>query len=107
MTTEDRILGLLRSALTDPGRVRGWYGKVEGDLRPTGEFRLTVDGSGWDGTGRVDACEPPHRLLVTTRESDESWKQGQGGEPFGVADPRRAPRRISGRARAHRRQDPV
>src|SRR5262245_34505539 len=48
----------LWSALTDPRRVARWYGQVEGDLRLGGEFRLLVHGSGWDGTGRVDACEP-------------------------------------------------
>src|SRR5579864_5373626 len=63
----------LWSALTDPARLARWYGQVEGDLRPGGEFRLYLEADGWDGTGRVEACEPPGRLLVTTRESDESW----------------------------------
>jgi uncharacterized protein YndB with AHSA1/START domain len=27
-------------------------------------------------------CEPPQRLLVTTRETDESWQRGQGPAPF-------------------------
>jgi len=44
----------LWSALTDPGRLAGWYGKVEGDLRPGGEFRLYLEADGWDGTGRVE-----------------------------------------------------
>jgi uncharacterized protein YndB with AHSA1/START domain len=30
----------LWSALTAPRRLARWYGKVEGDLRPGGEFRL-------------------------------------------------------------------
>ena len=55
---------------------------MEGDLRPGGAFRLSVDASGWDGTGRVEACEPPRRLVVMTRESDESWQKGQGAKPF-------------------------
>ena len=62
----------LWSALTDPGRLARWYGQVEGDLRPGGEFRLYVESADLDGTGRVEACEPPRRLLVTTRETDES-----------------------------------
>src|SRR5215471_8640291 len=37
----------LWSALTDPGRLARWFGQVEGDLRPGGEFRLSVDSSGW------------------------------------------------------------
>jgi uncharacterized protein YndB with AHSA1/START domain len=72
----------LWSALTDPARLARWYGQVEGDLRPGGEFRLHVDSAGMDCTGRVEACEPPRRLLVTTRETDESYVSGQGVPPF-------------------------
>jgi uncharacterized protein YndB with AHSA1/START domain len=72
----------LWSALTDPGRLARWYGQVEGDLRPGGEFHLHIESAGWDGTGRVEACESPRRLLVMTRESDESWQSGQGAQPF-------------------------
>ncbi len=72
----------LWSALTDPGRLARWYGDVEGDLRPGGEFRLHIESDGWDGNGRVEACEPPRRLLVTTREAEESWRKGQGAPPF-------------------------
>src|SRR5271166_4304073 len=72
----------LWSALTDPRRLALWYGQVAGDLRPGGEFRLFVESDDWDGTGRVEACEPPRRLLVTTRETDESWRKGQGAPPF-------------------------
>jgi uncharacterized protein YndB with AHSA1/START domain len=83
----DRILGTLRSAdgkgivrmedrydtdiddlwsaLTDPSRLARWYGEVEGDLRLGGQFRARVFASESDGTGRVDVCEPPRRLLVT------------------------------------------
>jgi len=75
----------LWSALTDPGRLARWYGEVEGDLRPGGEFRLHLESVGWDGTGRVEACEPPRRLLVTTRETDESWRKGRGAQPFDAA----------------------
>jgi uncharacterized protein YndB with AHSA1/START domain len=65
----------LWSALTDPGRLARWYGRVEGDLRPGGQFRLHIESDGWDGTGRVDACEPPRRLLVTTRDADEPYDE--------------------------------
>ena len=65
----------LWSALTDPGRLARWYGDVEGDLRAGGEFRLHIESAGWDGTGRVEACEPPQRLLVTTRGVDESYEE--------------------------------
>jgi len=63
-------IGELWSALTDPGRLAGWYGQVEGDLRPGGVFHSHVWASGWDGTGRVDVCEPGQRLVVTSKEAD-------------------------------------
>ena len=65
----------LWSALTDPARLARWYGKVQGDLRPGGEFDVSVTNA-WDGTGRVDACEPPRHLLVTMRDGDP-----QPGQP--------------------------
>ena len=46
------------SALTDPSRLARWYGEVEGDLRLGGEYRALLFSSGWEGTGRVEACEP-------------------------------------------------
>jgi uncharacterized protein YndB with AHSA1/START domain len=55
----------LWSALTDPLRLARWIGEVEGDLRLGGEFRFRFFASGSEGTGRVDACEPPRRLLLT------------------------------------------
>ena len=75
----------LWSALTDPGRLARWYGQVEGDLRPGGEFRLYLEADDIESTGRVEACEPPRRLLVTTRETDESYRKGQGVPPFDEA----------------------
>ena len=78
----DADINALWSALTDPARVARWYGQVEGDLRPDGKFRLHVESAGWEGTGRVLGCDPPRRLLVTTREADESWQEGIGAEPF-------------------------
>jgi uncharacterized protein YndB with AHSA1/START domain len=74
---EDRFdtdLDDLWSALTDPGRLARWLGQVEGDLRLGGEFRAHFLASGWEGTGRVEACEPPRRLLVLTEQP------GQVGE---------------------------
>src|SRR6516164_11533865 len=65
---EDRVgtdTGDLWSALTDPRRLARWIGEVEGDLRLGGEFRFRFFASGSEGTGRVDACEPPRRLLLT------------------------------------------
>src|SRR6202451_3202222 len=58
----------LWSALTEPRRLARWIGDVEGDLRLGGEFRARFFASGWEGTGRVEACEPPRRLLVLTMQ---------------------------------------
>jgi uncharacterized protein YndB with AHSA1/START domain len=55
----------LWSALTDPRRLARWMGEVEGDLRLSGQFRFRFFASGSEGTGRVDACEPPRLLLLT------------------------------------------
>jgi uncharacterized protein YndB with AHSA1/START domain len=72
----------LWSALTDPSRIARWYGRVEGDLRPGGEFRLYVDDADSDHVGRVEECEPPRRLRLTTRETDESHQRGKGVPPY-------------------------
>jgi uncharacterized protein YndB with AHSA1/START domain len=72
----------LWSAITNPDRLASWYAKVEGDLRPGGKFRIFVESDDWQGTGRVEACEASRRLVVTTRESDESWGKGQGVPPY-------------------------
>jgi uncharacterized protein YndB with AHSA1/START domain len=66
----------LWSALTDPRRLARWLGEVEGDLRLGGEFRAHFLASGWEGTGLVEACEPPRRLLVRT------WQEGETHDHF-------------------------
>ncbi|MGA2530739.1 MAG: SRPBCC domain-containing protein [Acidimicrobiales bacterium] len=78
----DTEISELWSAITDPARLSGWYAKVEGDLRPGGQFLIFVESDDWQGTGRVEACEAPRRLVVTTRESDDSWQKGQGVPPY-------------------------
>jgi uncharacterized protein YndB with AHSA1/START domain len=74
---EDRIgtdIDDVWSALTDPARLARWYGEVEGDLRFGGEYRARVFASGWEGGGRVEACEPPRRLLLLSKETDDPWQ---------------------------------
>jgi uncharacterized protein YndB with AHSA1/START domain len=72
----------LWEALTDPERLRRWYGVVEGDLRPGGELRTYNPDADIESTGRVEACEPPRRLRYTSRETDESYRKGNGVPPF-------------------------
>ena len=61
----------LWSALTDPSRLVRWLGEVDGDLRQGGEFRAHYFASGWEGTCRVEVCEPPRRILMSTTSPDE------------------------------------
>ena len=68
---EDRLHAAIDevwSALTDPSRLAQWYGDVDGDLRAGGEFRAHVHASGWEGTGRITECEPPHRFATVSQE---------------------------------------
>jgi uncharacterized protein YndB with AHSA1/START domain len=74
----------LWSALTQPSRLARWFGQVEGDLRLGGQFHLDLGPDG-ERNGRVEACEPPKRLQVTMRESDESYRKGRGVPPFDAA----------------------
>src|ERR1700719_994026 len=53
----------LWAALTDPGRLARWFGQVEGDLRPGGEFRLYLESDDVEDTGRVEACQPSRVAL--------------------------------------------
>ena len=71
----------LWSAITDPDRLARWFGEVDGELSQRGAFRVHIADAG-DRTGQVEACEPPQRLVVTTRETDESYRRGQGVPPF-------------------------
>jgi uncharacterized protein YndB with AHSA1/START domain len=72
----------LWSAITEPARLARWYGEVTGDLRPGGAFRVYIAANDIESTGQVQACEPPHRLRVTTRETNDSYQKGQGVPPF-------------------------
>lgn len=85
-TMEERIVGTLRtvdgkgvvhvedvytteiddlwSAVTDPKRLARWLVEVEGELHLGGTFDAHFT-SGWEGSGRVEVCEPPYRLLLT------------------------------------------
>jgi uncharacterized protein YndB with AHSA1/START domain len=78
----DTAIDDLWSALTDPARLARWYGQVEGELRLGGEFRTYLKAGDIESTGRIETCEPPRRLRVTTRETDESYRKGQGALPF-------------------------
>ena len=54
----------LWSALTEAPRLARWIANIDGDLRVGGSFSASFT-SGWQGSGRVEFCEPPRRLVVT------------------------------------------
>ena len=54
----------LWAAITEPPRLSRWIAKVDGDLRLGGLFTASFT-SGWEGPGRVEVCDAPHRLLLT------------------------------------------
>lgn len=58
-------------ALTDPARLARWLGVVDGELRLGGVFRARHFASGWEGTCRVDVCDPGQRLLISTTSPGE------------------------------------
>jgi uncharacterized protein YndB with AHSA1/START domain len=54
----------LWAAVTEPQRLKRWLAEVSGDLRVGGTFAARFTSS-WEGPGRVDVCDRPHRLLLT------------------------------------------
>lgn len=55
----------LWSALTDRQRIAGWLGDITGDLRAGGTYRAELGKAVGTSTGRIIACEPERRLLVS------------------------------------------
>jgi uncharacterized protein YndB with AHSA1/START domain len=73
----------LWQACTTPERLSRWICQVTGDLR----VGATVDAvftSTWSGPVRVDSCDAPHHLLVTTQPGTdeegqiEAWLTEEG-----------------------------
>src|SRR4051812_38840050 len=87
----------LWSALTDPRRLGQWLGEVDGDLRQGGTFRARYFASGWEGSVRVAACEPPRRMQLLTTSPDEPngvievTLSGDGGPTLLVVEDRGLP----------------
>jgi uncharacterized protein YndB with AHSA1/START domain len=67
----DTTIEDLWSAVTDPARLARWLVAVDGDLRIGGEFSATFT-SGWEGFGRVDVCEAPRHIQVTTWSDEDA-----------------------------------
>lgn len=72
----------LWAAVTEPSRLARWIGSIEGEPVLGGHVQAHFT-STWEGTLRVDACEAPHHLLVT---SEPGTDDEQTIEAFLTAD---------------------
>ena len=81
--TPGEVVGEIFDMDLHPGAVSGEQVQGHAPLLPNhgglvgvgGEYRARLFSSGWEGTGRVEACEPPQRLLVRITDADESDEQ--------------------------------
>ena len=86
----------LWEACTNPERLARWIAKVSGDLRVGGSIHAVFT-STWTGPGRIDVCEKPHHLLVTTEpDTDdeaqiEAWLTEEGSRTRLVVEERGLP----------------
>jgi uncharacterized protein YndB with AHSA1/START domain len=59
------------TSITDPSSTARWFGRWEGSPGVGNEIRVQMgfeDGQPWL-TKRIDACEPPHRLVLSSVNS--------------------------------------
>ncbi|WP_247200847.1 SRPBCC domain-containing protein [Streptomyces scabiei] len=63
------------ASVTEPERTARWFGPWRGEAAPgrTVEVRMTFEESAPWSPMRIDACEPPHRLAVSTQDEAGSW----------------------------------
>ncbi|MFC4047470.1 SRPBCC domain-containing protein [Dactylosporangium siamense] len=86
----------LWDACTNPERLARWIAKVSGELRVGGSIHAVFT-STWTGPGRIDACEKPHHLLITTEPgtSDEAqieaWLSQEGSRTRLIVEERGLP----------------
>lgn len=64
----------LWTAVTEPERLARWLAEVSGDMRVGGTFAARFTSS-WEGPGRVEVCERPHRLLLTLEPGTDDQTQ--------------------------------
>ena len=87
----------LWDACTNPERLARWIAKVSGDLRVGGSIHAVFT-STWTGPGRIDVCEKPHHLLLTTGPGTddeaqiEAWLTEEGPRTRLVVEERGLPR---------------
>ena len=57
------------AALTDPDRLKHWFGDVEGELAEGGGFHVRITLAG-PRVGRVESCQAGRHLLLSMRDPD-------------------------------------
>ncbi len=86
----------LWQACTKPERLARWIAEVSGDLREGGTIEAVFT-STWSGPARIDACEAPYHLLLTTEPGTpdeaqiEAWLTSQGSKTNLVVEERGLP----------------
>ncbi|MBO0898700.1 SRPBCC domain-containing protein [Cellulomonas sp. zg-ZUI22] len=87
----------LWQACTVPERLARWMAQVSGNLQPGGVLRVTFTSS-WAGMARVELCDAPHHLLLSTSSPDggadgrlEAWLTAEGDRTRLVVEERGLP----------------
>jgi uncharacterized protein YndB with AHSA1/START domain len=92
----DTDLEDLWETCTSPERLARWIAEVSGDLREGGTVNAVFT-STWSGPARIEACDAPHHLLLTTEpgtddESQiEAWLSTEGSRTRLVVEERGLP----------------
>ena len=63
------------ASVTEPERTARWFGPWEGDAAPGRTIRVRMsyeEGAPWTDA-RIDACDPPRRLAVSTSDEAGEW----------------------------------
>ncbi len=94
----DTDLDDLWRACTTPERLARWVAQVSGDLREGGTAHAVFTSS-WNGPVRIDVCQAPHHLLLTTQPGTdeeaeiEAWLTPEGSGTRLVVEERGLPLR--------------
>ncbi|WP_395658510.1 SRPBCC family protein [Nocardioides sp.] len=86
----------LWQACTTPERLARWIARVDGDLQVGGTVQVVFT-STWTGPVRVEVCDAPHHLLLTTEPGTddegqiEAWLTEEGARTRLVVEERGLP----------------
>ncbi|MFG2002904.1 SRPBCC family protein [Spirillospora sp. NPDC048911] len=64
------------ASVTEPHRTARWFGPWKGDAAPGRTIKVQLsfeEGEPWSEM-RIEACEPPERLLLTTNDEAGHWR---------------------------------